>query len=88
MTFDYTKANRTTDTSRSFYPIVYPSTMYEGIDISELDAEDQAFFVNDMEVAKDKFLLECKVLQQKYDVATNYRRFDASKMTNIDSDTL
>lgn len=87
MTFDYTKSADKV-TSRAFYPVVVPNTMYEGIDVSELDQEAQALFVDKMEAAKLKFLNECVTIRSEFDVSNSYRRFDTTKMSNIKTECL
>ena len=87
MTFDYTKSADKVS-SRAFYPIVTPNTMYEGIDISELDQEAQALFVAKMESAKLKFLNDCMAIKSEFDVVNNYRRFDPTKMSAIKTECL
>ena len=42
MTFDYKKSCGNFS-KRTFVPFIVPSTMWGGVDISELDTEDQVF---------------------------------------------
>ena len=87
MTFDYTKSADKVS-SRAFYPISVPNTMYEGIDLSPLSQEAQALFVATMESAKLKFLNECMAIKSEFDVVNDYRRFDPTKMSNIKTECL
>lgn len=82
ITFSYTKANGKTS-ERVLSPIIYPNTMYEGIDISELDVNDQCAYIAELDAAKSDFADDCRRIQEKFDVETMYRRFDPSKMTNV-----
>lgn len=87
ITFTYTKAGGK-QSERVLSPIVVPNTMYEGIDITELDAEEQSQYVVEIEVAKALFAAECFRIQAKFDVKTNYRRFNPAKMTNVVKDSI
>ena len=87
MTFTYTKADGKIST-RAFLPLVVPNTMYEGIDISELDDDQQGDFVAQMEAIRSKYLAEMAVVQAAFDVKNMYRRFDSTKMTNVVKETL
>jgi len=87
ITFDYTKSADKVS-SRAFYPISVPNTMYEGIDVSALSDELQALFVAKMEDAKLRFLNECLAIKADFDVVNDYRRFDPNKMSNIKTECL
>lgn len=82
MTFDYTK-DTGKKSRREFFPLTVPNNMYEGIDITELNVEDQAMFIAEMEAAKSDYAAECMRINKKYDIVKNYRRFDPLKMTNV-----
>lgn len=82
ITFTYTKADGNTS-KRTISPVVVPSNFYEGIDISELDEIQQAEYVGAIDVAKAAFALECAKIQAQYDVKKMYRRFSASRMTDV-----
>ena len=82
ITFTYAKANGTTS-ERVLSPIIYPNTMYEGFDITELSYDDQVAYTLELEAAKSDFAAECARIQAKFDVKTMYRRFDPSKMSNV-----
>lgn len=85
--FTYTKADGKVS-KRVLSPIVFPNKMFEGMDISELDTEQQVAYTLEMNVARDAFAAECARIQEKFDVKTMYRRFDPLKMTDVVNETL
>lgn len=82
ITFDYTKISGTT-TKRVVYPLVVPNKMYEGIDVSELDFDDQTAFIVEMSRARDAYIAQMAEIQARFYVKKNYRRFDPAKMTHV-----
>jgi hypothetical protein len=82
ITFNYTKAPGKVS-ARVLLTLTVPNTMYEGIDISELDQEEQALFSYEMDKAREAYIDAMAVIQDKFDVKTNYRRFDPSKMSEV-----
>lgn len=82
LTFTYTKADATTS-KRVFYPLITPNKMYEGIDISALEEEDQVNFVQSMQEAKAFYQTTIKLIREEFDLNQDYRRFDPKKMTEV-----
>lgn len=86
-TFDYKNAKGISST-RVLVPVVKPSTMYAGIDISELDPEAQALFVTEFEQAHQDYLNHIQSLQNKFDLNYRYRQFKIENMTNLSTETI
>lgn len=82
ITFKYTKKDNSVS-DRVVAVILKPSTMYEGIDISELEAPEQVMFLDAANAAYATYLEAMAQLQHEFDVVHNYRRFDPLKMTNV-----
>jgi outer membrane protein assembly factor BamA len=87
LTFKYTKANATAS-QRVLAVLIKPNTMYEGIDISELEMPEQAMFAEQLDTAYNEYLDKVNMLKQEFDVVNNYRRFDPVKMTDIVSEQI
>jgi len=87
LTFKYTKANATAS-QRVLAVLIKPNTMYEGIDISELEMPEQAMFAEQLDTAYNEYLNKVNMLKQEFDVVNNYRRFDPVKMTDIVSEQI
>ncbi len=87
LTFKYTKANGT-QSDRVLVIMVSPNTMYEGIDVSELSAEQQGEFIAVMNTVKDKYLKAIESIKSDFDLVHSYRRFDPTKMTNVVKEVL
>lgn len=83
--FLYTKENGT-QSQRAVVEVQQPNKFFEGIDVSELDAEAFAQFAADYRVLKEDH--HVKVLQclNKHDLKNNYRRFAPERMTNTVSE--
>ena len=82
ITFKYTKKDSTVS-DRVLAVITRPDTMYEGIDITELEAPEQVMFLDEANTAYATYLEAMAQIQYEFDVVQNYRRFDPLKMTNI-----
>jgi hypothetical protein len=82
ISFTYTKSDGSTS-NRVISPIITPSTMFEGTDLSELSAEDQVLYCQELGKLRDEYLANVNTLLVKYDLKNHYRRFDPSKMTNV-----
>lgn len=82
LSFKYTKDNGTTS-ERVLAVTVSPSTMYEGIDISELEPENMALFQEEIDSAYTEYLNKVTQAKDKFDLNHNYRRFDPKKMTDV-----
>ncbi len=86
LSFKYTKADNTVS-NRVLIVTVSPSSMYEGIDISELEPPEMAMFEQDMDAAYNSYLAAVSTLKAAYDLNFSYRRFDPKKMTDVISET-
>lgn len=82
ISFDYTKADGKVS-KRVISPIVVPNKMYEGTDISELEAEDQVMYCQELGKLQDAYKAQIMALQEKFDLNNRYRRFDPVKMTSV-----
>lgn len=82
LTFKYTKADGSTS-YRTLLVMVSPNTMYEGMDISELEPVDMAEVEIEMDKAYKMYLNEINDIKEEFDIKHNYRRFDPKKMTEI-----
>lgn len=81
-TFDYTKASGEVS-QRDVLVLQEPGNMMQGIDISELNQEDQAAYAVYMSRLHDDYLDKIAALNKEYDVINRYRKFDPLKMTNV-----
>jgi len=80
--FTYTKPSGEVST-RTLVELVSPTDAYEGIDVSDLDMDEYAMFMNEMnEVEKQIYAMRTE-LYNKYDLSHNYRKFLPSRMTNV-----
>lgn len=82
LSFKYTKSDGTTS-NRVLAVMVSPNTMYEGIDMSELEPAEMAMFERDMDAAYTEYLTKITQIKDEYDVNHSYRRFDPKKMTDV-----
>lgn len=82
ITFKYTKSDGKVS-NRTISPVITPNKMYEGIDISELDAEGQVYYCQEVGKLHDEYMAKVNQLNLEMDVVNRYRRFDPSKMTEI-----
>jgi hypothetical protein len=82
LTFKYTKADGSTS-YRTLLVMVSPNTMYEGLDISELEPLEMAEVEIEMEKAYKMYLNEITTIKEEFDIKHNYRRFDPNKMTEV-----
>lgn len=87
ITFTYTKKDGSVS-ERTLAAMVNPNTMYEGIDISELEQADQAMFATAMNAAHDKYMAEIQQVKHDFDTLHAYRRFDPKLMTNVVTETI
>jgi len=83
LSFKYTKADGTAS-NRVLAVMVSPNNMYEGIDISSLEPVEMAMFEVAMDAAYTDYLNKVTLIKDEYDLNNNYRRFDPTKMTNIE----
>jgi len=86
LTFKYSKEDKITN--RVFVPISKPSDLYFGVDISELDMEDQAIFSIEIE----KIMLNQKEqianLMAELDIKHSYRHFRPEQMLELEEHEL
>lgn len=82
ITFTYTKKDGQ-KTQRVVSPVVVPNKMYEGTDLSELCAEDQVMYCQELGKLQDSYKEQVAALQAQFDLKNRYRRFDPSCMTEI-----
>lgn len=81
MIFNYNKEG--TFSERVFIPLIKPTDKYFGIDITELDLEDQALFAEEVFRLQDEQKAKINELMNKYDCNHKYRYFFPEKMTNV-----
>lgn len=80
--FTYTKANGDTS-KRTLVELVCPTTVYEGIDVSELSDDDFAEFVTKLN-QQEKVIQEMRMaLYAEFDLTHNYRRFSTERMSDV-----
>ena len=82
LTFKYTKADGSVS-YRTLLVMVSPNTMYEGLDISELEPLEMADVELEIGKAYNRYLNEIADIKEEFDIKHNYRRFDPSKMTEV-----
>ena len=82
LTFKYTKADGSVS-YRTLLVMVSPNTMYEGLDISELEPLEMADVELEINKAYNRYLSDIADIKQEFDIKHNYRRFDPSKMTEV-----
>lgn len=82
LTFKYTKTDGSVS-YRTLLVMVSPNTMYEGLDISELEPAEMADVEIQMNAAYQIYLNEISSIKEEFDIKHSYRRFDPNKMTEI-----
>lgn len=82
ISFDYTKADGK-QSNRTLLVSAEPTKLYAGTDISSLSEEDQACYINEVQLAKDVYLEMLKNINNTYDLNFNYRQFKPEAMANI-----
>jgi len=82
LTFKYTKADGSVS-YRTLLVMVSPNSMYEGLDISELEPLEMADVEIEINKAYNRYLSDIADIKQEFDIKHNYRRFDPSKMTEV-----
>jgi hypothetical protein len=80
--FTYTKANGDAS-QRVLVQLITPSEHVEGIDVSELDMDSYADFVQQLKVIEEELYNRRMKLYSDFDLHHNYRRFVPSQMTNV-----
>ena len=87
ITFDYTKKDESIS-KRVLAVMVKPNKMYEGLDLSELSEEEQGAAGEAVTKAYNEYLSALSLVEEQFDLKYRYRRFDTTKMTNIEVDTI
>lgn len=82
LSFNYTKTDGK-QSDRVLAVMVKPNTMFEGIDISELDMESQGAFAEEINRVQETYLAALEAVKASFDVKHNYRRFDPKKMQAV-----
>lgn len=80
--FTYTKPNGDVS-QRTLVELVTPTEHIEGIDVSELDMDAYAEFVQKLKALEDTMYNQRMALYADFDLGNNYRRFVPSRMTNV-----
>lgn len=81
LSFDYNKDGK--ETHREYVCLSEPSDKYFGVDVSELDIEDQAVFYAKLSDMYDKLVEDTNTLMAEYDIKFKYRYFKPEQMSNI-----
>ncbi len=82
ISFGYTKENGD-KSERVIIKLKEPCPNYFGIDISELDLEDQVAFDEAFSLLKEEHASKINDLMVKFDVKHNFRTFKPERMENI-----
>jgi hypothetical protein len=80
--FTYTKPNGDTS-QRTLVELVTPTEHIEGIDVSELDMDSYAEFIQKLNELEKEIYNKRVELYAQFDLTHNYRRFVPSRMTNV-----
>lgn len=80
--FTYTKPNGDV-TQRTLVELVYPTEHIEGIDVSALDMDSYADFIQKLNNLEKEIYTKRTELYNEFDLTHNYRRFVPNRMTNI-----
>lgn len=80
--FTYTKPNGDVS-QRTLVELVTPTEHVEGIDVSELDMDQYAEFVQRLRDLETNIYNQRMALYADFDLGNNYRRFVPSRMTNV-----
>lgn len=82
--FKYTKANGR-ESERAVLVVAEPSEFLAGIDVSELDAEQLALFLQDYRALKNRQHEEIMHVVNQHDLKHNYRQFYPDRMKNLET---
>lgn len=82
LTFTYTKKDGSVS-NRTLLAQVTPTDKFAGIDLSELDPELAAEFVEDAKYLYADYINELQQLQKKYELQHSYRQFLAPGVSNL-----
>ena len=80
--FTYTKPNGDVS-QRTLVELVSPTEHIEGIDVSELDMDQYADFIQRLRDLETQIYNQRMTLYADFDLGNNYRRFIPARMTNV-----
>lgn len=80
--FTYTKPNGDVS-QRTLVELVSPTEHVEGIDVSELDMDQYAEFIQRLRELENQIYNQRMALYADFDLGNNYRRFVPARMTNV-----
>lgn len=80
--FTYTKPNGEVS-RRTLVELVSPTEHFEGVDISELDADSFVEFTTKMQQLEAEIYAKRMALYAEFDLSKSYRRFTPSRMADI-----
>jgi hypothetical protein len=80
--FTYTKPNGDVS-QRTLVELVSPTSHIEGIDVSELDMDQYAEFIQRLRDLEAQVYNQRMQLYADFDLSQNYRRFVPDRMTNV-----
>ena len=85
--FTYTKPNGSVS-QRTLLTLSTPNTYFEGIDLSELEMDQYAQFIQQFKQIENDYNARFDELLNNFDVTTNYRRFVPERMASVVKETL
>lgn len=80
--FTYTKPNGDVS-QRTVIELVTPTEHIEGIDVSALNMDDYAAFIQQLKALEDAVYNQRMALYADFDLGNHYRRFVPGRMTNV-----
>ena len=80
--FTYTKPNGDVS-QRAVVELVSPTEHMEGIDVTELDQDQYAIFIEQLRELEGEMYKRRLELYADFDLQHNYRRFLPQRMTNV-----
>ena len=80
--FTYTKPNGEVS-NRTLVELVSPTEHIEGIDVSGLDMDSYAAFIQKLKQLEDSVYTQRTQLYAEFDLQHNYRRFVPQRMDNV-----
>ncbi len=86
VSFTYTKENGEVS-KRDLFALTTPGDKYFGIDITELDLEDQGIFIAEMQQLEQERQAKINALMAKSDLKHKFRSFLPSRMSGITTES-
>lgn len=74
--------------NREVLVVQEPNAKLSGIDVTELEPEQQAAFAVQFEAIRSTYLNQLKALQESFDVKYSFRQFFPEKMEIVEQDEL